>query len=365
MSTEPAGAGAYLHIDHLSKAYGNDFAVQDLSLDAARGELISLLGPSGCGKTTTLRMIAGFLHPDSGEIYIDGKPTTSVPSHKRETAIVFQNYALFPHMSVADNVGFGLKMRRVPSAQRLARVEQALNLVRLPTAAYRRFPAELSGGQQQRVALARALVVEPKLLLLDEPLSNLDARLRSQLRQELREIHDRIGTTTVFVTHDLEEAFELSDRVAVMNNGVIEQVASPSHLYMNPATPFVADFVGHVNVFLGSAKESPQGPVFTANDTGFDMLLPAHAPLDTLAVVVPEQRVRVLSQALKTDNVVEALVVRSSYRGRTTHLILEDCATHHRLETHATGSEGGEIATGSTVHVGWNRDDILLIGHPS
>lgn len=365
VSAQGKADDTYLRIEQVTKSYGGAPAVQDLSLTAARGQLLSLLGPSGCGKTTTLRMIAGFLHPDIGEIYIDGQPTAGVPSHKRETAIVFQNYALFPHMSVLDNVGFGLRMRKVPSKQRLAKVAQALSLVRLPEDTYRRFPAELSGGQQQRVALARALVVEPKLLLLDEPLSNLDAKLRGQLRHELREIHDRIGTTTVFVTHDLEEAFELSDRIAVMNQGVIEQIASPAELYTNPASAFVADFAGHANLFRGSVTDTPQGRSFVVEGSALVIRVPDEAPATTTTVVVPERRLRVSGQPFDADNVVVCEVVRASYRGRMTYLVVQDTTNGHRLETHVAEDEGLDIAPGSTVYAGWNRGDAVLIGDDS
>jgi putative spermidine/putrescine transport system ATP-binding protein len=351
----------YLRIEHVTKAYGDAPAVRDFSLRASRGELISLLGPSGCGKTTTLRMIAGFLAPDMGEIYIDGQPVSGVPSHKRETAIVFQNYALFPHMTVLANVEFGLRMRRVPKAERRERATEALGLVRLPAETYERLPGELSGGQQQRVALARALVVQPKLLLLDEPLSNLDAKLRKQLRHELREIHDRVGTTTVFVTHDLEEAFELSDRIAVMNGGAIEQLAAPMDLYADPATPFVADFVGHENMFSGKTTAGESGPEFHVDGTGLSFGLPAGAPDDTTAVVIPEARLRVSRSPVEADNTFDARLVRSSYRGRVTYLVLEENDSRQRLETHVVDDSLQGLPAGTDLHLGWNADDAVLL----
>jgi putative spermidine/putrescine transport system ATP-binding protein len=239
---------ARLQLDHLVKQYGRggDPAVQDLSLEVNDGEFICLLGPSGCGKTTTLRMIGGFLKPDSGDVRIDGTSVVNQPPERRPTAMVFQRYALWPHMTVWDNVAFGLQVRRRPRDEINRRVEAVLELVGLP-ALGRRYPQQLSGGQQQRVALARALVLEPRILLLDEPLSNLDAQLRIYMRSELTAIQRRVGITTVFVTHDQEEAMSIADRIAVMNVGVLEQMDSPEEIYARPATLFVATFIGSMN----------------------------------------------------------------------------------------------------------------------
>jgi len=239
---------ARLQLEHLVKQYGRggDPAVQDLSLEVNDGEFVCLLGPSGCGKTTTLRMIGGFLKPDGGDVRIDGVSILREPPERRPTAMVFQRYALWPHMSVWDNIAFGLQVRRRPRDEIARRVEDTLDLVGLPGLG-RRFPAQLSGGQQQRVALARALVLEPRILLLDEPLSNLDAQLRIHMRTELTAIQRRVGITTVFVTHDQEEAMSIADRIAVMNAGVLEQMDSPEEIYARPATLFVATFIGTMN----------------------------------------------------------------------------------------------------------------------
>jgi putative spermidine/putrescine transport system ATP-binding protein len=240
---------AHLALDHLVKRYGRTTevaAVQDLSLEVNDGEFVCLLGPSGCGKTTTLRMIGGFLQPDSGDVRIDGTSILSQPPERRPTAMVFQRYALWPHMSVFDNVAFGLQVRHRPRDEIRQRVESTLDLVGLPGLA-RRYPGQLSGGQQQRVALARALVLEPRILLLDEPLSNLDAQLRIYMRTELTAIQRRVGITTVFVTHDQEEAMSIADRIAVMNLGVLEQMDAPEEIYARPATLFVATFIGTMN----------------------------------------------------------------------------------------------------------------------
>ncbi|HUF74711.1 MAG TPA: ABC transporter ATP-binding protein [Longimicrobiales bacterium] len=235
-----------LRVEALTKRFGATTAVEDLTLEVERGEFLSLLGPSGCGKTTTLRMIAGFEIPTSGKVNVEGRDVTRLPPQRRGFGMVFQNYALFPHLDVFENVAFGLKAQRVPRGDHLSRVERALERVDL--VGYEKRPVQaLSGGQQQRVALARALAPEPPLLLLDEPLSNLDAALRERTREELRTLLKRVGITSIFVTHDQEEAFALSDRIAVMRDGRLQQVGTPEELYRLPANPFVASFVGRTN----------------------------------------------------------------------------------------------------------------------
>lgn len=246
---------AKLVLEGIVKYLGGKPVVNDLNLEVDAGELICLLGASGCGKTTTLRMIAGFLTPDAGRILLDGVPIMHLPPEKRPTAMVFQQYALWPHMDVFHNVAFGLQIRKVPKVDIRRRVQDVLKLVRLEN--YERsYPAQLSGGQQQRVALARALVQEPQLLLLDEPLSNLDSKLRVQVREEIQEIQQRVGITTVFVTHDQDEALSISDRVAVLNEGQLEQCATPTVLYKDPATLYVASFIGTMNLLHGSLHDS-------------------------------------------------------------------------------------------------------------
>lgn len=246
---------SYLFLNHLEKHFNEFTAVHDLSLEVNKGEFISLLGPSGCGKTTTLLMIAGFERPTSGSICIDDKDITHLKPNQRKIGIVFQSYALFPHLSVAQNISFGLEMRKVPEKQRLAKIREVLDLVRLPNLSGR-YPRELSGGQQQRVALARALVTEPALLLLDEPLSNLDAKLREEMQVELRRIQSTIGTTTIIVTHDQAEALSMSDRIVIMNEGHVEQIADPYSAYETPASEFVSRFVGQTNIFEATVVES-------------------------------------------------------------------------------------------------------------
>ena len=245
---------ASLSVEKLTKRFGASLAVDDLDLSVREGELVALLGPSGCGKTTTLRMVAGFLPPTSGRVLFDKEDVTNLPAHKRSTGMVFQSYALFPHMTAAQNVGFGLEMRRLGAAERNAKIEEVLKLVRLSHLAGR-LPRELSGGQQQRVALARALVINPKLFLLDEPLSNLDAKLRAEVRIEIRALQQRLGLTTLLVTHDREEALTMADRLVVMEGGRVRQIGSPRELYDEPQDAFVADFVGGCNILAGRRED--------------------------------------------------------------------------------------------------------------
>ncbi len=241
---------AFLELENLSKTFGAQAAVDGLSLGVEKGEFVSLLGPSGCGKTTTLQMIAGFVEPSGGAIRLEGRDLMAVKPAKRGLGIVFQSYALFPHMTVAENVAFGLEMQGIATAECAKRVGETLDLVGLGAFAGR-FPRQMSGGQQQRVALARALVIRPRILLLDEPLSNLDAKLREEMQIELRQIQRTVGTTTILVTHDQAEAMALSDRIVVMNRGRAEQIAPPHEAYERPATEFVASFLGRINRVAG------------------------------------------------------------------------------------------------------------------
>ncbi|WP_235035352.1 ABC transporter ATP-binding protein [Roseomonas sp. 18066] len=279
---------AFLRLDGVAKSYGPVQAVQDISLSVAQGEFLGLLGPSGCGKTTTLQMIAGFEQPSAGSITLAGEELTKIPAAKRNIGLVFQSYALFPHMTAAENVAFGLEMRRVPKPERRARVARALDLVHLSHLA-ERFPRAMSGGQQQRVALARALVIEPRLLLLDEPLSNLDAKLREEMQVELRELQKRVGVTTILVTHDQQEAMALCDRVAVMQAGRIVQLDQPWRAYDAPADGFVADFLGRSNRIAATAAGA------TAEAAGHHFPLPeglagAQGPL---ALTIRPERLRI------------------------------------------------------------------------
>lgn len=238
---------AFMHLNQIGVSYdGKKNILEGLNLEINEGELVSLLGPSGCGKTTTLRVVAGFIPPNEGKFELDGEDLTKVPVHKRNFGLVFQSYALFPHLTVYDNVAFGLKLRKVSKEEQKERIDEILEVCGLTELA-NRFPKQMSGGQRQRVALARALVIRPKLLLLDEPLSNLDAKLRINMRVEIKRLQKKLGITTIFVTHDQEECFSISDKVAVMNKGVIEQYDTPENIYARPTTEFVARFIGFEN----------------------------------------------------------------------------------------------------------------------
>ncbi len=251
---------AFLELTQLRKAFGANTVVESFDLAVAQGEFVSFLGPSGCGKTTTLRMVAGFEQPDSGGIVIGGKDVTALRPNQRQIGMVFQSYALFPNMTVAENVAFGLKIARRPASEIKARVEEMLALIKLPSLGGR-YPYQLSGGQQQRVALARALSVGPQVLLLDEPLSALDAKIRIALREEIRAVQRKLGITTIYVTHDQEEALSISDRIVVMNEGRAEQIGTPFEIYNRPRTRFVASFVGTLNILQGRVLDAAGGRV--------------------------------------------------------------------------------------------------------
>src|SRR5215475_14061361 len=258
---------AAVELNDITLAYGSFVAVAGVSLAIERGTFLTLLGPSGCGKTTILRSIAGLVNPTAGDISIAGRRVNDVPIHKRNIGLVFQNYALFPHKTIFDNVGFGLKYRRVERGSIAQRVKRALDIVRLP-GVERKLPSELSGGQQQRIALARAIVIEPDVLLLDEPLSALDANLREEMRTELKPIQRELGITTVFLTHDQEEALAMSDRIVVMNHGRVEQTGTPETVYRAPASRFVASFLGQSNLLTGTIAATQDGKAKITLDNG-------------------------------------------------------------------------------------------------
>ncbi len=304
---------AALELRGVRKQFGEVVALRGLSLEVASGELVSLLGPSGCGKTTALRIIAGFEHPDGGELLVEGRDVTRIPANRRNMGMVFQAYSLFPNMTARENVEFGLKVRGQDRARRQRRADELLELVGLGGRAGR-YPNELSGGQQQRVALARALAIEPAVLLLDEPLSALDAKVRLQLRQEIRDLQKRLGTTTVYVTHDQEEALSISDRVAVMSEGVLEQVGRPAEIYRDPRTPFVAEFVGTMNRLEGKVA----GPTSVlVGEAGVPLTVQAgheRAPGEAVLVLIRPESIAVEEAASAAE--VDSARARGSLGGR-------------------------------------------------
>jgi len=310
---------AMIEFRDVTKRYGTLVANDHLSLTIRRGELMTLLGPSGCGKTTALRCLTGTNHPDDGRIFLDGKDVTDVPTHQRELGMVFQNFALFPHMTVADNVGFPLMIRNLPKEERAKRAIEALRLVRLE-GYVSHYPRQLSGGQQQRVGLARALVYHPKVLLLDEPLSNLDAKLREEMRFEIKEVVTRLGITAMYVTHDQGEALALSDRVAIMNRGRLEQLGTPEEIYESPRSRFVAEFIGLSN-FLEGKVQAVRGPEMVVTANGLQVSTPALAGVGqgqkVLLFLRPNEIEILPPQTPPETNLFEARVEKATYLGDT------------------------------------------------
>ena len=292
-----------LEVSGLVKRYSESTVVGPVSFTAAEGEFLSLLGPSGCGKTTTLRCIAGFETPNAGDVRVEGRSIVDLPPHRRDVGLVFQNYALFPHLTVGENVAFGLRLRRRPASERAQRVDDALRLVDL-SGLGSRYPRQLSGGQQQRVALARCLALEPRLLLLDEPLSNLDLKLRIQMRAELKKLQRRLGKTTVYVTHDQGEALALSDRIVVMSRGHVEQIGTPREIYEFPQTRFVADFIGASNLLSGTiVSAGTTGVVVRAGRLELRSTDRVPTEASAVTVLLRPERIRLLTAPPRAEDV--------------------------------------------------------------
>jgi len=337
----------FLELDKLTKRFGDQVAVDGLSLVVDKGEFVTLLGPSGCGKTTTLQMIAGFTDVTSGNVSLEGRDLLAVKPARRGLGIVFQSYALFPHMTAGANVAFGLEMQGVGRAERDARVRDALALVGLGGLG-ERYPRRMSGGQQQRVALARALVIRPRILLLDEPLSNLDAKLREEMQIELRQIQRTLGTTTMLVTHDQAEAMALSDRVVVMNRGRVEQIATPQQAYERPASPFVARFLGRTNELEALVS---QGVVKIATGTWSK---PTAAPGDATVVVRPEKIALVPPAPDRLNGTVRMRVFQGNH-----WLYRIETAVGALLAIRQNSGEPGP-AEGDTVGLSWSPEDMVV-----
>jgi putative spermidine/putrescine transport system ATP-binding protein len=345
----------FVQFEHVQKTYdGHTLVVQDLNLNIRKGEFLSLLGPSGSGKTTTLMMLAGFESPTSGEIWLEGQPITRTPPHKRHFGMVFQNYALFPHMTVAQNVDYPLSVRKIPAAERAVKVKQALAMVQLHGMA-ERYPSQLSGGQQQRVALARALVFDPQLVLMDEPLGALDKQLREHMQLELKALHRQLGVTFVYVTHDQSEALTMSDRVAVFNQGYIQQLDSVERLYEKPSNHFVANFVGDNTCLPGTMQADgssvclPGGKILAGINVN-----QAHADEKIWACIRPE---RIEVSSASGPNTLEAKVKDVIYFGDHLRLQCELMATssseHSRAMVKVPLNTGHQIALGQTLHLHW------------
>ena len=354
----------FVRFDRIEKSYdGKQLVVSELNLDIVEGEFLTLLGPSGSGKTTTLMMLAGFETATSGEIYLDGRPINAIAPEHRNIGMVFQNYALFPHMSVAENVAFPLSVRGIKGAAATDRVNKALDKVGLSGFQSRR-PAQMSGGQQQRVAVARALVFEPKLVLMDEPLSALDKQLREQLQYEIKRLHRELGLTVVYVTHDQTEALAMSDRIAVFHNGRIQQIDIPTQLYERPANAFVAQFIGENNTLSGKVSAvSGNTCQVTLADGTFITGQSAAAPqvgATTLVSIRPE-RVRLNPESQADDSRVTATVVDITYLGRYARLRLKACGLEDFIVTLPNDGRDLALANGSTVNLGWSAVDCRVL----
>jgi spermidine/putrescine transport system ATP-binding protein len=350
----------------VGKRFGGVSAVTDVSLEIGDGEFFSLLGPSGCGKTTTLRMIAGFERPDAGRIVLQGDDVTEVPANRRPVNMVFQQYALFPHMSVYDNVAFGLKVKRVPRSEHRPRVEEMLRVVSLEGLDRRR-ARQLSGGQQQRVALARALVNRPAALLLDEPLGALDVKLRKQMQLELKRIQNELGTTFVYVTHDQEEALAMSERIAVMNGGLVEQIGTPREIYERPQTSFVADFIGSLNAIELRIDELVGTSAVMRIGEGERLVVTVesgHMPGESVRVAVRPERVQIEpagSPLLNGGSRLEGTIAQIVFLGMYTQFHVDTRAG--RLVSHRLADESLRVLeTGSRVALSWEPEQASLLG---
>lgn len=357
-----------VELRNVTKQFGEIAAVDDVSLEIRRGEFFSLLGPSGCGKTTTLRLVAGFEEPSVGKVLINGVDVSDKRPYERNVNTVFQNYALFPHLTVAGNIAFGLERKKTPKAQIPRMIEEALELVRL-SGMGDRYPRQLSGGQQQRVALARALILRPEVLLLDEPLGALDLKLRKAMQLELKSLQERVGITFIYVTHDQEEALTMSDRIAVMSSGRLAQVGAPEEIYEFPRTRFVADFIGVSNFFAGRIMAVEPEKIRVRTEGGLEVQLPAEpgrAVGETLQFSVRPEKFRVEAPegSQEKGNVFPGRVTNRIYLGGSIHYIValsEKEQITVFLKNRSSIMQQREFAEGEPVKVSWHRDDSVIL----
>ncbi len=356
----------YISIQEVTKRFGSHVtAVDDVSLDIRQGEFFSLLGASGCGKTTLLRLLAGFEQPTRGEILLDGQPLSGVPAHHRPTNMVFQSYAIFPHLNVVGNIAYGLRKDRLPREELRQRVEEALGLVKLHGLGQRK-ATELSGGQRQRVALARALIKRPKVLLLDEPLSALDKKLREDMQIELRLLQQEVGITFVFVTHDQEEALTMSDRIAVMSGGKVLQVASPNDLYERPSCVEVAGFIGQMNFFPAEVAEGPSAGTLKLQVDGVGPTLALDGvrdwrPGEALTLALRPERLRLGADAEGAENSMRARIEAVAYLGDRCHVHLRAPGLENAILV--TASSDQSLNQGDEVKVGWQAESGVLLAN--
>lgn len=351
---------SFLKLRNIQKDFGANRVVHDFSLDIAQGEFVSFLGPSGCGKTTVLRMVAGFEETSAGDIQVADRSITHLKPNQRNIGMVFQAYALFPNLTVAQNIAFGLKVARVPKAQSNARVEEMLDLIKLPELGSR-FPYQLSGGQQQRVALARAVAPKPKLLLLDEPLSALDAKVRVSLREEIRAIQKELGITTIFVTHDQEEALSISDRIVVMNNGRADQIGTPFEIYNRPTTRFVANFVGTLNVLTGTVSDAANGAVMI-NGTRVDLQrsLGSARAGDVISLALRPEAVS-LGQTAERDCTLGGTIADVHFLGSVIRVRAKIGESSVSLDTFNDPSQPPPVE-GQAAQIAFAPRDVLVLG---
>ncbi len=352
----------FLNLHGLYHSYGNKPVLQGLTLEIDEGEFISLLGPSGCGKTTTLRLIAGFEHPNKGDIELAGEVLNDLPAYRRNMGMVFQNYALFPHMTVLDNVAYGLRQRKLSKAESYKAANEALDLVQLPGMADRT-PAQLSGGQQQRVALARAIVIKPRLLLLDESLSALDRKLRVEMQVELRKIQREVGITTIFVTHDQEEALTLSDKVALIRDGIVVQYASPSVIYEQPVDAFVAGFLGQANFIEGQVLSftDQKAVVRLENGNTFELASVTPTPTGSFCTVAVRPEKISITPNLPTGPSIKGVVELVTYAGGMTQYLVQAVGKEWIIQILNTNAHGSQFAIGDPVWLKWNAESSLVL----